>query len=45
MTPSAAALRWKRKNYPNSRNLSHVPQSHLDPGQDGHHTVELRFLT
>lgn len=33
------------QRFPDGPNLSHVPQSRLDPGQHYHHICELRFLT
>ena len=33
------------QRFPDGPNLSHVPQSRLDPGQDYHHIFELRPLT
>ena len=32
------------QRFPDGPNLSHVPQSRLDPGQQYHHVLELRFL-
>ena len=33
------------QRFPDGPNLSHVPQSRLDPGEQYHHIFELRFLT
>ena len=32
------------QKFPDGPNLSHVPQSRLDPGEEYHHIFELRFL-
>jgi aldose 1-epimerase len=32
------------QKFPDAPNLSHVPQARLDPGEQYHHIVELRFL-
>ncbi|WP_368911651.1 aldose epimerase family protein [Taklimakanibacter deserti] len=33
------------QKFPDGPNLSHVPQSRLDPGEDYHHVMEFRFFT
>jgi len=35
---------FETQTFPDSPNLSHVPQARLDPGQTYHHLMELRFL-
>lgn len=39
-----AGFTLETQKFPDGPNLSHVPQSRLDPGQPYHHVFELRFL-
>jgi aldose 1-epimerase len=40
-----AGFTLETQKFPDGPNLSHVPQSRLDPGQPYHHVFELRFLS
>ncbi len=36
---------FETQRFPDGPNLSHVPQSRLDPGEENHHVMEFRFFT
>ena len=36
---------FETQKFPDGPNLSHVPQSRLDPGEEYHHAMEFRFFT
>lgn len=40
-----AGFTLETQKFPDGPNLSHVPQSRLDPGQAYHHVMEFRFFT
>ena len=40
-----AGFTLETQRFPDGPNLSHVPQSRLDPGEEYHHVFELRFFT
>ena len=40
-----AGFTLETQTFPDSPNLSHVPQARLDPGREYHHLMEFRFFT